>query len=236
MPINMLTGKKYDIDYQKMKYELMEMNIFHNKTTQQMYVDKWIATLMKADEDSVNSYFNPHNQELILKEKLEAPETFQTLVKMNSNDIYIHFRVSRIIQILKKCGITESDALEIEISEFKAHKIINWTETDAIVNREDPIIVVPFTIGRTYKELVIDGNHRLSSAIKENKESVRAYYVMPEFLVGNNLFSTTFDLLMYVFQNEVVWMGSFYNGNNDSKESILITDSYLICGKVNVSS
>ena len=40
MPINMITEQKYDIDYQKMRNELMELNIFHDKNIQQKYVDR----------------------------------------------------------------------------------------------------------------------------------------------------------------------------------------------------
>lgn len=70
MPINMITEQKYDIDYQKMRNELMELNIFHDKNIQQKYVSMWIGELMNADSISVNSYFDSQNRELLLKEKL----------------------------------------------------------------------------------------------------------------------------------------------------------------------
>lgn len=234
MPINMMTGEKYRIDYKKLQIELMNMPIFHNKNIQQMYVDKWVAELMEADVDSTNSYLDPANKELMVREKLEAPETFQTVVHMKDNEMYIHFRVSRILQKLKMSGITEADATDISIEEFKEKKIINWTETNKTVEREDPIIIVPFTIGETYKELVIDGNHRITTAIKNNKKTLKAIILDPNEMVANHLFSSSFDLLLYIFQNETVWMGSHFL-QNVPDERILMTHSFFMSGNVNVA-
>ncbi len=235
MPINMITGQKYSIDYQKMRNELMELNIFNDKTIQQKYVDTWVNELMNADSISVSSYFDPNNRELLLKEKLEAPEIFQALVKMKTNDMYIHFRVSRIIQMLKINNVSEADAQDIEIGEFTSHRTISWTETEKNVENDKPIIIVPFMIGKTYKELVIDGNHRITTAIREGKKYIKAFILSSQAVVENKLLSSSFDLLLYVFQNELVWMGSFYNKNNIYDEQALITNSFLISGKINIA-
>lgn len=234
MPINMMTGKSYSINYLNMRKELMGMKIFHNKELQQLYVDKWVAELMKADKKSVISYTDPKNQSIIMKEKLEAPETFQSIVKMQENEMYIHFRVSRIIQMLKNSGIAEADAIDISIDEFIEKKIINWTGTDFLVDREDPIIIFPFTIGKTYKELVVDGNHRVTTAIKKKKKIVKAIIVDPNAAVSNHMLSSLFDELLYVFQNEVVWMGVHYNQNTED-EKLLIMQSFFASGVVNVA-
>ena len=234
MPINMMTGKPYGISYPNMRKELMEMKIFHDKELQKMYIDKWVAELMEADKNSVTSYTNPNNQSMIMMEKMEAPETFQTIVNMQENELLIHFRVSRIIQMLQMSGITEADAIEISIDEFIDKKVINWTSTDSIVDREDPIIIFPFTIGKTYKELVVDGNHRVTTAIQKKKKTVKAIIVDPNDAVLNHMLSSSFDELLYVFQNEVVWMGSHYNENIED-EKMLIMQSFFMCGNVNVA-
>ena len=234
MPINMMTGKPYGINYPNMRKELMEMKIFHDKELQKMYIDKWVAELMEADKNSVTSYTDPNNQSMIMMEKMEAPETFQTIVNMQENELLIHFRVSRIIQMLQMSGITEADAIEISIDEFIDKKVINWTSTDSIVDREDPIIIFPFTIGKTYKELVVDGNHRVTTAIQKKKKTVKAIIVDPNDAVLNHMLSSSFDELLYVFQNEVVWMGSHYNENIED-EKMLIMQSFFMCGNVNVA-
>lgn len=234
MPINMMTGKPYGINYPNMRKELMEMKIFHDKELQQMYIDKWVAELMEADKNSVTSYTDPNDQSMIMMEKMEAPETFQTIVNMQENELLIHFRVSRIIQMLQMSRITEADAIEISIDEFIDKKVINWTSTDSIVDREDPIIIFPFTIGKTYKELVVDGNHRVTTAIQKKKKTVKAIIVDPNAAVLNHMLSSSFDELLYVFQNEVVWMGSHYNENIED-EKMLIMQSFFMCGNVNVA-
>jgi len=235
MPINIITGQTYEIDYQKLRIELMEMDIFRDKSLQQMYVDKWVAELMLADTDSVKSYLEPNNQELIKKEKQEAPETFQTLVKWKDSDIYVHFRVSRIKQMLEKAGVTEADAQEIALEEFAAHKRIRWTETEDVAEGETPILMVPFTIGETEKNLVIDGNDRITTALKNKKKSIKAITINPEGLIKNHLLSSSFDLLYYIFQNEVVWMASFYHEKDIPDEQMLITQSFFASGNVNIT-
>ena len=180
------------------------------------------------------SYTDPNNQSMIMMEKMEAPETFQTIVNMQENELLIHFRVSRIIQMLQMSGITEADAIEISIDEFIDKKVINWTSTDSIVDREDPIIIFPFTIGKTYKELVVDGNHRVTTAIQKKKKMIKAIIVDPDAAVLNHMLSSSFDELLYVFQNEVVWMGSHYNENIED-EKMLIMQSFFMCGNVNVA-
>ncbi len=169
-----------------------------------------------------------------MKEKLEEPETFQSIIKMQENEMYIHFRVSRIIQMLKNRGITEEDATDISIDEFRENKFINWTETDCLVDREDPIIIFPFTIGKFYKELVVDGNHRVTTAIQKKKKTIKAIIIEPYAAVSNHMLSSSFDELLYVFQNEVVWMGAHYNQNIED-EKLLIMQSFFESGAVNVA-
>lgn len=78
---------------------------------------------MEADKNSVTSYTDPNNQSMIMMEKMEAPETFQTIVNMQENELLIHFRVSRIIQMLQMSGITEADAIEISLMNLLIRKL-----------------------------------------------------------------------------------------------------------------
>ena len=238
MPINLLTGKKYVIDYRGLSEELMELPIFHTKSIQNWYVKQWIKVLKEADEDSVASYFSLENAGLVIKEKVEAPELFQLPVNWNLTSAYIHFRVSRIIQLLKMSGIDEKNSITIDINEFITGERINWTKTDVDEIEDDkkkePIIIVPFTIGETYRELVIDGNHRITSAIYSKLDSINAYCISSESLVNNHLFGSRIDELLYIFQNEIVWMGSFYGNKQVTNEKMLASEAYFLTGKINV--
>lgn len=229
-----MINKQYQVDYDSMRSELSKLQIFHDKNLQQLYIDKWIEVLEEADSVSVKSFFAPQNAFLLVKERQEAPELFQTIVKMKSNDLLIHFRISRIIQAMQMVGISESNAEELNVEDFISKQQFNWTQTDATNKRDDPILIVPFTLGKTYKYLVIDGNHRIATAIRNKQDKIKAIFLAPEFLVNGNLFVSLFDKMLYIFQNEIVWIGSFYNKNiND--ERYLITNSFLSNGQINVS-
>ncbi len=114
------------------------------------------------------------------------------------------------------------------------NKFINWTETDCLVDREDPITIFPFTIGKIYKELVVDGNHRVTTAIQKKKKTIKAIIIEPNAAVSNHMLSSSFDELLYVFQNEVVWMEAHYNQNIED-EKLLIMQSFFASGAVNVA-
>lgn len=232
MPINLLTGEQYSVDYQKLRAEMMNLKLFHQEDIQRRYVDTWISTLEKADRNTVKSYFSPSKQSLFLQEMQEAPEIFQTVVKMQGNEMYLHFRVSRICQTLEMSGIHEDYSQDFEVEEFKEHKTINWTETVDTVKRDDPILIVPFTIGSTYKLLVIDGNHRITTAIRQDKKSIKGIVLDPTALVENQLLSTQFDIYLYVLQNEVVWIGSEYPNTNSFDENKLLEKIYFVSKKV----
>lgn len=55
--------------------------------------------ILKAQDGfACRDYNNPKMKMLMLKEKMEAPENFQIPVNYETNTMFIHFRVSRIIQ------------------------------------------------------------------------------------------------------------------------------------------
>lgn len=234
MPINLITGEEYNIDYQELRADMMNLELFHQEDLQLRYVDEWISTLEKADKITVESYFDPEQQDLLFREMIEAPEVFQTVVNMQGNEMYLHFRVSRIRQTLEILGINEDYAQDFEIEDFKEHNTINWMETVDTVERDDPILIVPFTIGRTYKLLVIDGNHRITTAIRQNRKRIKGIVFDSTALVKNHLLSTQFDLYLYILQNEVVWIGSKYP-NNSSDETKLLEEIYFASRKVHVA-
>ena len=59
---------------------------------------------------------------LMLKEKMEAPENFQIPVNYETNTMFIHFRVSRIIQMIEQSGASLDNAINIDITIIKKKK------------------------------------------------------------------------------------------------------------------
>lgn len=233
MPVDFMSDKIYKVDYTAWKRELSQMPIFDSGEVQKIYLDKWMEILKAQDGFACRDYNNPKMKMLMLKEKMEAPENFQIPVNYETNTMFIHFRVSRIIQMIEQSGASLDNAINIDIKEFTDKNMrINWTPTTDIVKiKTQPIIIAPLTVDKFYQWLVIDGNHRITHAIAEREKSVKAFSLDPNALVEGNLFSTGFDKFLYIFQNEMIALASYIHRDGYSDEEV-IKLAYFCSGKV----
>lgn len=233
MPVDFMSDKIYKVDYTAWKRELSQMPIFDSGEVQKIYLDKWMEILKAQDGFACRDYKNPKMKMLMLKEKMEAPENFQIPVNYETNTMFIHFRVSRIIQMIEQSGASLDNAINIDIKEFTDKNMrINWTPTTDIVKiKTQPIIIAPLTVDKFYQWLVIDGNHRITHAIAEREKSVKAFSLDPNALVEGNLFSTGFDKFLYIFQNEMIALASYIHRDGYSDEEA-IKLAYFCSGKV----
>lgn len=233
MPVDFMSDKIYKVDYTAWKRELSQMPIFDSREVQKIYLDKWMEILKEQDGFACRDYNNPKMKMLMLKEKMEAPENFQIPVNYETNTMFIHFRVSRIIQMIEQSGASLDNAINIDIKEFTDKNMrINWTPTTDIVKiKTQPIIIAPLTVDKFYQWLVIDGNHRITHAIAEREKSVKAFSLDPNALVEGNLFSTGFDKFLYIFQNEMIALASYIHRDGYSDEEA-IKLAYFCSGKV----
>ncbi len=233
MPVDFMSDKIYKVDYTAWKRELSQMPIFDSGEVQKIYLDKWMEILKAQDGFACRDYNNPKMKMLMLKEKMEAPENFQIPVNYETNTMFIHFRVSRIIQMIEQSGVSLDNAINIDIKEFTDKNMrINWTPTTDIVKiKTQPIIIAPLTVDKFYQWLVIDGNHRITHAIAEREKSVKAFSLAPNALVEGNLFSTGFDKFLYIFQNEMIALASYIHRDGYSDEEA-IKLAYFCSGKV----
>lgn len=233
MPVDFISDKIYKVDYTAWKKELSQIPVFASREIQELYLNKWMEILKAQDGFGCRDYNNPEINMLMLKEKMEAPEIFQIPVNYETNNMFIHFRVSRIIQMIEKTGISIDTATDIDIEEFtKKNTRINWTPTTNKVKiKTQPIIMVPLTVGEFFQWLVIDGNHRITHAIRERKKSVKAFLLDSNALVEGNLFSTGFDKFLYIFQNEMIALASYIHRDGYSDEKAF-KQGYLCSGKV----
>lgn len=233
MPVDFMSDKIYKVDYTVWKRELSQMPIFDSGEVQKIYLDKWMEILKAQDGFACRDYNNPKMKMLMLKEKMEAPENFQIPVNYETNTMFIHFRVSRIIQMIEQSGASLDNAINIDIKEFTDKNMrINWTPTTDIVKiKTQPIIIAPLTVDKFYQWLVIDGNHRITHAIAEREKSVKAFSLDPNALVEGNLFSTGFDKFLYIFQNEMIALASYIHRDGYSDEEA-IKLAYFCSGKV----
>ena len=233
MPVDFMSDKIYKVDYTAWKRELSQMPIFDSGEVQKIYLDKWMEILKAQDGFACRDYNNPKMKMLMLKEKMEAPENFQIPVNYETNTMFIHFRVSRIIQMIEQSGASLDNAINIDIKEFTDKNMrINWTPTTDIVKiKTQPIIIAPLTVDKFYQWLVIDGNHRITHSIAERGKSVKAFSLDTNALVEGNLFSTGFDKFLYIFQNEMIALASYIHRDGYSDEEA-IKLAYFCSGKV----
>ena len=233
MPVDFISDKIYKVDYTAWKKEISKMSIFGSAEIQKIYLDNWMEILKAQDSFACRDYNNPKIKMLMLKEKMEAPENFQIPVNYETNSMFIHFRVSRIIQMIEQSGGSLDTATNIHIKEFtNKNTRINWTPTtDKVKIKTQPIIIVPLTVGRFYQWLVIDGNHRVTHAIAEREKSVKAFSLDPNVLIAGNLFNTGFDKFLYIFQNEMIALASYIQREGYSDEEA-IKLAYFCSGKV----
>lgn len=233
MPVDMLRKHIYKISYDNLYKEFDSQQFFSDRNVQTMYLSRWFEMLKQADDNLVNDFMDKNIQKKIFQELQQAPEIFQTPIECKNATLYIHFRVSRIIEALKMCNISMIEPVEIDIEDFTLpNSYINWTETKDIVEiKQQPIIIVPFTIDEYYKLLVIDGNHRITDCINKKRKTIKAYCINEEFLIDNNLFISAFDKLLYIMMNEIEAIAT-YTMQENVPANILFMRTSLYTGKL----
>ena len=232
MPIDFKRQCEYKVDYEEIYNVCNERPFLDNDKLQKQYLDMWINQLKDADRVTTQQFREPSIRLELFKEILEAPQIFQLPLIYSGTTVYSHFRVTRCLQALQRSNIDKRYAQKIELSRLICdNSDINWTNPDDEVEIQDePILLVPLYVGIYYNWLVIDGNHRIADAIKRGKEYIEAYVIGDDDLVENKLFLSQYDCLIYIFQNEIVTMGTYTNRNNVAATR-LVSQSYLLTGK-----
>lgn len=232
MPVDFRKQCIYTVDYNEMYNKITQESFLDDKELQQQYLGLWVKKLKDADKCISEQFQKPEIKALCMKEIIEASEIFQLPVLYSGTIVYIHFSITSYLQGLKQCNVKRSDAQKIEIGSFtEEHTNFNWTKTNNKVKiKDEPILIVPFYTGEYHKYLVIDGNHRITNAIQTGKKEIEAYCMSDDFLVGNNFFPSEYDKLIYIFQNEIVALGT-YTIRDHIAANNLIRRSFLFTGR-----
>ncbi len=209
MPFDFDRFKTYDINYDLLFDELMRKVVLSDTNMQKIYLQEWFSKLQEADYILKAQMQSP---ESIIRCKLEMQkelENFQVPIYFDNNIVYIHFRIS---YLNKLCKINELESEPISIEEFIGNKqSIYWsprsTDIENYAGFTEPIITVPF-LQNQHNQLVIDGNHRLTYAEKHKHTSVPTWCISANSLVNTKCFSSGFDMLLYMFYNEVAIFSS----------------------------
>lgn len=230
MPMNMITKKEYCIDYNELYNELMNSPFLDDAKIKSAYLNLWIKQLKDYDKIEVEQFKDKSILVQIAKEDFEAPEKYMLELIYKSQRVNIFFRVSRVLQLIEP---TKNNMIEyIPIEDFiKSNSYIKWDKTDTFNIKSDPIILVPITLGVYTKFVVIDGNHRLSVWINEKKQRIPCNILDGQALIDNNMFCSGFSKLMYIFQNELVSLGTYTKRDKITSE-LLMNKIYFKTGKM----
>lgn len=230
MPIDFESKKIYNVDFDELYKEINGAVLLDDKDIQKEYLLNWMNVLKEANEklESDFDYYIEENQ----RDRLKYPERYCFRKPFNSCEICIDLRISKLIEVINQ-RTKKEDICSIPIEEF-THEfpLICWDDVlDDAPDKANPIILIPFRTGATYTLLTVDGNHRIKKAIKSRKKAIDAYIINEEILIDNNIFATEFEMLVYIFNNEIVTIGT-HTLRDGFCASDLMKKSFLKTGKI----
>ncbi|MCU7197988.1 hypothetical protein [Turicibacter sanguinis] len=230
MPFDITSKKEYYIDYGELFTILNKERILDDKEIQEQYLIYWMKWLKENDDIVVKEM--SQNIEYIEKALENEPEIFTQEIFFGSQKILLQFRISYILKkVLSQ--VTKETILNLDIEEFTIeNSSIKWTKTNDIIkdSKKDniPIILVPYHNGN-YLYLLIDGNHRLTKLLRENRTKVDTVILNAQSLVDIRGFFSGFDMYFYAMYNEL----SYMERETREKKRVaidLINDSFLFTG------
>ncbi len=229
MPFDFMKNKVYTINYDEIFNEIMEKKILSRVDIQTDYLRQWMLTLKKHDSILIKQ-FNSKKAIMDYLVKVQSePEIFQLPIHWKCGTTYLHFRATIANEIVKKFY---SQSAEIPMEEFEGEtQCIHWTKVEGDIEEyaasTQPILAVPYFSGKN-NLLVIDGNHRLTYAVKHKFSHVRTLIISEQSVIEFKIFSSSFDMMLYIFNNELIRFGNrTAEGYND--DLLQLQKSYL-CG------
>lgn len=214
MPFDFIEMKKYELDYDILFHDLYTVvtHIYDNENLQKMYCERWIEELKFADQYLCNQLENANEFEHLLSALEKEPQIYQQKLIFNSGlkftEASIFFRITYLINILRESEKTnkEKNIQYISLRYLNSEDCnIRWTHEHYDKNyipSEEPIIICKY-MDKCTNSLVIDGNHRITYALKNKIENIKAYFLSPKTLIYNNAMASKFDELLYILKNEI---------------------------------
>jgi len=233
MPFNFPELTTYSIDYSKLFQHFSNLPILNNSQLQKAFIENWLKELKIHDKALVDALNSPEKIKNYAEKSLayNELEVFQQSLTMGDVEIFIHFRVSALLQIINMHGPVESTKITLtEFTNEKTQYVWNPVETDPTYpTNNEPVLIVPLLNGQ-YNFLVIDGNHRVSSAVKAEFKYIETLTLAESSVIDLEIFSSSFDKLFYTFFNE---MGHLANKRNyeNLTDNELLRFSYLNNGE-----
>ena len=226
MPIDFSTMLPYDIDYIDLMKHFETFPIFDNRNLQKNHLNKWKTVLKSADSKIRKIFKNPKKLKDIL-DIVMTEESFQQVTHFGKNTVILNFTIAPLVKLAEQ---NKQNAIEIPLTYFeKSREFVTWTPISQTDNRSLkvlPILLTHFYNARTFGFLLIDGNHRVSQAIKNHDKTIEALIFDPRYMLNDNIFRSEFDKLFFIFQNELYYL-SHCKKQHQMKDKELLSRSYL---------
>lgn len=226
MPFNFTNHEAYKVNYSNLFKHIMDSELLRDKDLQSIFINKWLEVLKEHDTILLNNLNTPQKiaalKANILKSETDD-EIFQQHIIFKDTSVFIHFRITPILHALNHANISTEDIKAIPLNNLiRSDSQFLWHDVDMPYSPtiENPIIIVPYLNGQ-YNFLVIDGNKRISSAMRQNKKSINSVTLAEEYITDSNFFSSSFDKLFYMFNNEIVNIGNQKHYNNLSDTDLI---------------
>lgn len=223
MAFNIQEMQMYSIDYSTMEDFCTTLPILRDLQLQKKYIQFWLRALNSAENLNISEV------EMLLEKDIELDQ-FQQSFFIFEQEIFLHFRISYLNNFIDNNPKILEQSSCIDLEEFtKPNSEFLWTSKKVDVEyptNTRPIIAVPFNFGH-HKYLVIDGNHRISAAISKQISSINVLIMSEEEVIDMNIPSSKFDLLIYIFINELHRIVT-KRANENLSDLELLEASYLM--------
>ncbi|NME50926.1 hypothetical protein [Enterococcus cecorum] len=212
MPYGYPQFKYYTIDYKQLEQYFIRQvnnNLFHSKRLNTTYINEFLNLLRKHDIEYTKINKNKYLQKEIFKQPMNFDEQM----------LYIQFNVTNIISDIsanKHKYITRNiNLLKNDLNNYF------WTPPRENIysnNSSIPIIAIPF-----YREnsnwLIVDGNHRLKSYIKNNVTEIPIAHILPQYMLSSSFYCSEFDKILYSFLFDITTLANakYYDNLSDKK-------------------
>ena len=229
MPFDFLNQTLYSINYEEVLIKSIDIFPVKDKNSKYHYFKNWINLLKTWDDQCQNYVLN--NDITVMRGILDS-QIFQFKIPMydnTNNTAGFHFNIDTVISKLKSVlSQKDLEGLSIPIDKFTEDESrIKWDKVSSTILRNNslPLIIVPFLFGQ-FDYLLIDGNHRLTNAIKNKEKQIDAIFISNIVLQDPQIFMSRFDQLFYFFNYEIVDFANKIYFDNLSFEQLL-TNSLL---------
>lgn len=224
MPYKFPALKKYTINYDILFKELIRNStnkLFSDENLTLEYISNFVNAMEQVDVMLQESIKDTDLKRQLTSYYFET-QVFQIPIFFSSQTIYVQFRITEILNILKE---QSEDLIEnISKNEFTGVRPkykISPTDKLGSTPNSVPIIAVPYPY-EYYDFLIIDGNNRIERTL--NNPKITHYpvaHIDPNSLILNELFCSDFDRIFYTLHCDASILANLRENHSFNDKKLL---------------